>query len=56
MYRNESCRDKEAAEGAAGHKMPCEEPCPRFAHQLVYDYVKKVAPLFLGYNKGSLGQ
>ncbi|KAI9560300.1 hypothetical protein GHT06_014315 [Daphnia sinensis] len=45
VYRNDSSREKEADSNS---KMPGEEPCPRFAHQLVYDHVKKAHYLFGG--------
>jgi hypothetical protein len=39
VYRNDSSREKESD---TSNRVPGEEPCPRFAHQLVYDHVKKV--------------
>lgn len=36
IYRNENIGEK------YWRKMQDYEPCPRFAHQLVYDHVKKV--------------
>ncbi|XP_043287689.1 muskelin isoform X2 [Venturia canescens] len=42
IYRNENVGEKYWS------KMQDYEPCPRFAHQLVYDYVKKVHYLFGG--------
>ncbi len=43
VYRNDSSREKEATDAPGnGAKVSGDEPCPRFAHQLVYDYVKKV--------------
>ncbi|XP_012278648.1 muskelin isoform X2 [Orussus abietinus] len=42
IYRNENVGEKYWS------KMQDYEPCPRFAHQLVYDHVKKVHYLFGG--------
>ncbi|XP_001607967.2 muskelin [Nasonia vitripennis] len=42
IYRNENMGEKYWS------KMQNFEPCPRFAHQLVYDHVKKVHYLFGG--------
>ena len=43
-YRNDISREKEGTDGpGSSNKLPGEEPCPRFAHQLVYDHVKKVS-------------
>ena len=42
IYRNENMGEK------YWNKMQEFEPCPRFAHQLVYDYVNKVHYLFGG--------
>ncbi|XP_033208683.1 muskelin isoform X2 [Belonocnema kinseyi] len=42
IYRNENIGEKYWS------RMQDYEPCPRFAHQLVYDYVKKVHYLFGG--------
>ncbi|KAJ8686742.1 hypothetical protein QAD02_022536 [Eretmocerus hayati] len=42
IYRNENIGEKYWS------KMQNYEPCPRFAHQLVYDHIKKVHYLFGG--------
>lgn len=42
IYRNENVGEKYWS------KMQDYEPCPRFAHQLVYDHVKKIHFLFGG--------
>jgi len=54
IYRNENKPENESASGSAtsfGDDIP-EGPRPRFAHQLVYDHLKKVHYLFGG-NPGS---
>ena len=44
VYRNDNSREKESSDGVGtSNRVPGEEPCPRFAHQLVYDHVKKVS-------------
>jgi len=48
-YKNDISREKEASDvPGSSNKLPGEEPCPRFAHQLVYDHVKKAHYLFGG--------
>lgn len=43
VYRNDNSREKDSMDGVGtSNRIPGEEPCPRFAHQLVYDHVKKV--------------
>ena len=43
VYRNDNSREKDTFDGLGiNNKVPAEEPCPRFAHQLVYDHIKKV--------------
>lgn len=47
VYRNDNSRERENSDaaGSNGNRSLGEEPCPRFAHQLVYDNVKKVCLL-----------
>ena len=49
VYRNDNSREKDTFDGLGiNNKVPAEEPCPRFAHQLVYDHIKKVMHTCLG--------